>query len=162
MAKKLKIIKHPHPTLSTKAEEVPKKEITKQGRFIDDMIKTMHEANGIGLAAPQVDVSKRIIVISTKDGPLALINPKLTRKSFKKEEGEEGCLSIPGLFGLVKRHYSVTAIGYNSDGAKVSFKASGLFARVLQHEQDHIDGILFINRTKKIMTGNDPDATQNI
>lgn len=162
MAKKLKIIKHPHDTLRQKAAEVPKKEIPQLKSFVDDMILTMNEANGIGLAAPQVNISKRIFVISTKNGALVIINPTLHKKSFKKEEGEEGCLSIPGVYGMVKRHYSVTVRGYNLDSEKISIKADGLFARVVQHEIDHVDGILFIDRAKKLMTGNDDNATQNI
>ncbi|MFZ6036112.1 MAG: peptide deformylase [Patescibacteria group bacterium] len=162
MAKKLTIITHPHPTLRKKAETLDLHDIPKLKGFIDDMKKTMHEANGIGLAAPQVDVSRRIVVISTKDGDIALINPEISKKSFKKEEGEEGCLSIPGVFGLVKRHYSITVQAYTEQAKKIKFTASGLFARVIQHEVDHINGILFIDRTKKIMTGDNTDVTQNI
>lgn len=159
---RLTIITHPHDTLRQKGAVVPIGEIKKHKSFIKDMIETMRDARGIGLAAPQVDTSKRIIVVNTKDGPLALINPEITKKSFKKEEGEEGCLSIPGLFGLVKRHVSITVKAYNHEAEPVTIEATGLFARVLQHEIDHINGILFIDRTKKVMTGNDTDPSEKL
>ncbi len=159
---KLTIITHPHATLRRKADLVPVKEIKKHHSFVKDMIETMRDAQGIGLAAPQVDVSKRILVVNTKDGPLALFNAEIKKKSFKKEEAEEGCLSIPGMFGMVKRHASITVKAYNHEAEPVTIEAQGLFARVLQHEIDHINGILFIDRTKKVMTGNDADPSEKI
>lgn len=149
----LKIITHPHPTLRQKAKAVPVDEIKNLQGFIQDMEKTMIARDGLGLAANQVDVAKQIIVINTKDGVLALINPKLSRKSFKKVEAEEGCLSIPGVFGIVKRHFTLHVAAYNKHGEAVNIKAEGLFARVIQHEVDHINGILFIDHTKKITKG---------
>lgn len=159
---KLTIITNPHPTLRKKAAEVSVSDIVSLKGLANDMIATMREAQGIGLAAPQVNQSIRLIVVNTKDGALILFNPKIKNKSFRKEEGEEGCLSIPGLYGLVKRHISITVEGYREDAHPVSIKARGLFARVLQHEIDHINGILFIDRTKKIMTGNNTDASENL
>ena len=152
----LKIITHPHPTLRQKAADVPLEEIKNLQGFIRDMEKIMIEHDGLGLAANQVNVLKRVIVINTKNGPLALINPKLSRKSFKKAEAEEGCLSIPGVYGLVKRHFSLRLSGYTKQGEPIDFKAEGMFARVIQHEVDHINGILFIDRTKKITKGTVP------
>ena len=149
----LNIITNPHPTLRKKAKEVNLDEIPKLQNFISEMEQTMLKQDGIGLAANQVDVLERIITVNTKDGPLALINPKLHRKSFKKEEEEEGCLSVPGVYGIVKRHYKLTAHAYTRDGDRIKLKAKGLMARVLQHEVDHLDGILFIDRIKKITQG---------
>ncbi len=152
----LKIITHPHPTLRKKAMKVPLEEIKNLQGFIREMEKTMIKHDGIGLAANQVDVPKQIIVINTKDGPLVLINPKLFRKSFRKTEAEEGCLSIPGVFGLVKRHFSLRVKAYTKNGQPIELRAEGLFARVIQHEVDHINGVLFIDRTKKITKGEAP------
>lgn len=158
----LKIITVPHPTLRKKAKAVKPEEIPGLRQFCNDMEKAMLTKDGIGLAANQVDVLKRIIVISTKDGPLTLINPKLSHKSFKKEAAEEGCLSIPGVYGIVKRHYSLRASALTKAGKKIDLKAKGLFARVIQHETDHINGILFTDRAKKMTKGNPPDETTTI
>jgi peptide deformylase len=130
---------------------------------IDDMIETMHAANGIGLAAIQIGVPQRVIVVqlpeeeseegeqgkgkNPEDGELyVIINPELARKSRDVEEGIEGCLSVPGWVGEVSRHRAVTVKGLDSRGRPVRIKAEGLLARVFQHEIDHCDGILFIDR----------------
>ncbi len=153
----LSIITHPHTTLRTKSDDVPVSEIPKLQQFARDLEKTMLAKDGLGLAANQVDVRKRIFCINTKDGPITLINPKFSRKSLKKEEAEEGCLSIPGVYGMVKRHHSLKATAYNKRGERIEIKAVGLLARVLQHEMDHINGILFIDRTDKLID-NQPDG----
>lgn len=158
----LKIITNPHPTLRKRALEVPIDDIKKLQSFITGMEKTMLTHDGLGLAANQVDMLKRIIIINTKDGPLALINPKLSKKSFKKAEAEEGCLSVPGVYGIVKRHFSVQVDAVNKNSEKIDLKAEGLFARVLQHEIDHLNGILFIDKAKKITKGSVPDDTSTI
>lgn len=115
--------------------------------FIEDMFETMYEAQGIGLAAPQVGVSKRIIVIDIeKHHPeyprIALINPVLTL-TVGEELGEEGCLSLPGVRGMVRRSAMVKVEGLLPNGNKIEFDAAHLMARVLQHEIDHLNGILF-------------------
>lgn len=158
----LKIIINPHPTLRKKAKKVKEKEIEKMQKFIRDMEKTMLKKDGIGLAANQVDVLKRIITVNTKDGPLALINPKISRKSFKKEEAEEGCLSVPGVYGIVKRNYRITVSAYTRDAVKIKMKVTGLLARVVQHEVDHLDGILFIDRAKKYAKQDKKDELKNL
>ncbi|MBU0598286.1 peptide deformylase [Patescibacteria group bacterium] len=158
----LNIITNPHPALRQKAKEVDLEEIPKLHQFLNDMAKIMLKKDGIGLAANQVDILKRIIIVNTKDGPLALINPKLLRKSFKKEEAEEGCLSVPDVFGMVKRNYSLTVKAYTKDGQEISIKATGLFARVLQHEVDHINGILFIDKAKNITKGKPRDEQDKL
>ncbi len=159
---KLPIITNPHPTLRKKAATVPIDQIASLEQFAKDMIATMHDADGVGLAAPQVDESKQIIVVNTKDGPLVLFNPKIKKRSFKKERAEEGCLSIPGVFGMVRRHQKITVVGYDRSAHPVTITAQGMFARVLQHEIDHVNGILFIDRTKNITTVNDTDPTENL
>lgn len=115
--------------------------------FIEDMFETMYEAQGIGLAAPQVGVSKRIIVIDIEQHHpeyprIALINPALTL-TVGEELGEEGCLSLPGVRGMVRRSAMVKVEGLLPNGNKIEFDAAHLMARVLQHEIDHLNGILF-------------------
>lgn len=125
-------------------------------RLIDDMVQTMYEAEGVGLAAPQVGVSLRIVVIDAGDGLIELVNPVLV-----ETEGSacaaEGCLSIPGVFGDVERGAKVTVEALNREGKKVSITATGLLARALQHEIDHLDGVLFIDRAQTIFKGQQND-----
>ncbi len=141
-----------NPVLRTKAKRVKKVDETTQ-KLIDDMIETMQQAPGVGLAAPQVGVSLRILVIETpedEDDPqggtaLQLINPEIL-KADGEQFGEEGCLSIPGYVGMVKRNMNVTVKALNRKGKEVKIKATGYLARVLQHEIDHLDGVLFTDR----------------
>ena len=117
-------------------------------RLADDMIQTMHQAPGVGLAAPQVGRSLRLIVFDVgdeADGARALVNPVL-RDEWGEQVGEEGCLSIPGLYYPVKRAMKVWAEGFDTTGLAVTLEAEELMARVLQHEVDHINGVLFIDR----------------
>ncbi|MFQ6101245.1 MAG: peptide deformylase [Anaerolineae bacterium] len=124
--------------------------------LIDDMIETMRTANGIGLAAVQIGVPERVIVVEvpedneSEENPKprklhVVVNPKLARLSRQMEEGIEGCLSIPGWVGEVPRHYAVTVKGLDLRGRAVRIKAEGLLARVFQHEIDHCNGTLFID-----------------
>jgi peptide deformylase len=117
-------------------------------RLADDMIQTMHEAPGVGLAAPQVGRSLRLIVFDVGEeagGARALANPVL-RDEWGEQVGEEGCLSIPGLYFPVKRAVKVWAEGSDTGGHAVTIEAEELLARVLQHEVDHLNGVLFIDR----------------
>lgn len=114
------------------------------------MVKTMIKADGVGLAAPQIGKNIRLIVINSKDGVFCLVNPKFIKKSWARELGQEGCLSIPGVFGEVKRHKKISLAYYNQEGKKVKLTAEGMMARVIQHEIDHLDGILFIDKAVKI------------
>lgn len=129
--------------------------------LIDDMIPTMYERDGVGLAAPQVGHGFRVAVLTPdpehfeqyrekKNEALVIINPVMMHHSLFREEGEEGCLSVPEIFGLVRRWKSVTVRYLDREGKKKTIKASGLLARCLQHEIDHLDGMLFIDRTKKL------------
>jgi len=116
-------------------------------QLIDDMFETMYDAPGVGLAAPQVDVSKRVIVIDVsedKNAPLALINPSVTLKAGI-EEMEEGCLSVPGIYENVERASSVRVSFLDRDGKPCDIPADGLLAVCLQHEIDHLDGKLFVD-----------------
>lgn len=121
-------------------------------RLLEDMIETMYEARGIGLAAPQVGISKRVIVVDIGDGPICLINPKLDEMEGE-EIGPEGCLSIPGVQGEVKRAAKLVARGVDEQGRKVRIPAEGLLARVFQHEVDHLDGRLFTDLASDIRDG---------
>ncbi|MBM3463310.1 MAG: peptide deformylase [Armatimonadetes bacterium] len=115
------------------------------GQLLDDMLDTMHANNGIGLAAPQVGISKRIIVIELpddEDGPIKMINPRIVEKEGSVV-GLEGCLSIPNVYGDVERAEKVVVKGLDEKGKPSRIEASGLLARVFQHEVDHLDGVLF-------------------
>lgn len=127
-------------------EEIKSEEIQ---QLIKNMAITMLDKDGAGLAAPQVGKNIRLFVVETKDGSLVFINPKITRKFFKKEIDTEGCLSLPGIWGKVKRNYRVKVEFIDKNGNKQSLKAQGLLARVIQHESDHLDGILFIDKIEK-------------
>jgi peptide deformylase len=129
------------PVLREVAKPVP--EITKNVlKLLDDMAETMYDAEGVGLAAPQVGISKRIIVIDCGDGLIEMINPEILEKSGE-QTGPEGCLSIPGLTAEVKRANYVKAKGLNRYGEEIIVEGEGLKARCLQHEIDHLNGVLF-------------------
>ena len=116
--------------------------------MIDDMFETMNQSNGIGLAAPQVGKNIRVIIVDTqqkKSKPFALINPEIVHAEGEQLY-EEGCLSCPGLSGIVKRAAKVTVLGLDENGADIKIEADKLLAVVLQHEIDHLDGILFLDR----------------
>ncbi len=124
--------------------------------LIRDMTDTVLDEKGLGIAATQIGSNHRIAVINGQDGTYAVINPRIIKRSIRTETDEEGCLSIPDVFGLVKRAKSVTVTFLDVDGKAHREKASGLLARVYQHEIDHLDGILFIDRMKKITKGTLP------
>ena len=122
-------------------------------RLIDDMMQTMYDADGVGLAAPQIGVQQRVIVIDVREAglePFALVNPGIVEVSPETERGEEGCLSIPGIRDIVERPARVTVTGLDRDGADVRIDADGLLARALQHEVDHLDGVLFLDRVSAL------------
>ncbi|AGC68341.1 peptide deformylase Def [Thermoclostridium stercorarium subsp. stercorarium DSM 8532] len=122
----------------------PVKEINDRiNELIDDMLDTMYDANGVGLAAPQVGVLKRICVIDVGEGPIVLINPEKIEESAEQVVDIEGCLSIPGVYGEVKRPERVVVKALNRKGESFTIEGTGLLARALCHEMDHLDGILF-------------------
>lgn len=151
MAKILDIITSPNPNLKKRSDEIKDPTAPEVQNLIPDLVLTMVQKDGIGIAAPQVGINIRLTIINTADGPLALINPEITFKSKKMELGEEGCLSVPGIFGLVRRHAKIKVKARTYSGDKVEFSAQDLFARVIQHEIDHLDGILFIDKAEKII-----------
>lgn len=121
-------------------------------KLIDDMAETMYNADGVGLAAPQVGISLRVIVIDVDEELIELVNPVII-KSEGCELGNEGCLSIPGVFGEVERFSKVTVTGLNRYGKTITITGSGLLSRALQHEIDHLNGILFIEKAQTIHKG---------
>ena len=152
-----------HPVLRKKARKVDR--ITSDvRRLVEDMIVTMRDAPGVGLAAPQVGISQRVIVVEfaedeeRADVPegeppppppkklYAVINPEITYRSEAMVEGVEGCLSIPGWAGVVNRHEEIEVKGLNRAGGKFKLRAQGWLARIFQHEVDHLDGVLFTDR----------------
>jgi len=141
----LEIKEYGDPVLREKA--LPVKEITLEIlNLIKDMAETMYTDSGVGFSAPQVGVSKRIIVIDEeKDGLIVLINPMIV-KGEGEVVAEEGCLSVPGIYSQVKRSSKVTVKALNENGDPIEITKEGLTARALQHEIDHLDGILFIDR----------------
>jgi peptide deformylase len=157
-----KILTDNHPTLRKVAKKVDPAEISDPlfQQLLDDMFATMYDAPGIGLAAPQIGVSKRIFVYEISDdrtedeggehyGPGVVINPKFTVKQGEIE-ATEGCLSVPGYVGEITRFGEVTCTGLDRYGKKISLSGTGLFARMLQHEVDHLDGILYVDTAKNI------------
>ncbi len=154
-----KILSDNHPVLRTRAQEV-KNINSAVSRLIDDMIETMREAEGVGLAANQVGVPKRILVASDcqEDGEVyALINPRCEEKEGE-EIGVEGCLSVPGQYGQVPRCQKVTVSALNRKGEKVRLKLEGLPARILLHEMDHLDGILITDKAIRML---DPEELKS-
>ncbi|MFC1788104.1 peptide deformylase [Patescibacteria group bacterium] len=147
----LEVLKNPNPFLREKSTPLKEDEISAPTTqdLIDSMIKTMHETNGIGIAAPQVGVHQRMIIVETGHGPIAFINPKITSKSLRKIESEEGCLSVPDVYGIVKRHKKIKVEALSREGKLLKLEVTGLQAVIFQHEIDHLDGILFIDKVKK-------------
>ncbi len=153
-----RIVADGHPTLRKVAKKVNPKEIADPlfQQLIDDMFETMYAAPGVGLAAPQVDVSKRLFVMDVgKDddhplgGQYVVINPKI-EAADEETEMVEGCLSVPGFVGDITRYDHVVVTGLDRDGLKVRLEGRGLFAQALQHEIDHLNGVLYIDKAKNV------------
>ncbi|HUO90682.1 MAG TPA: peptide deformylase [Rhizomicrobium sp.] len=159
----LKIAKMGHPVLAQKAQPVANPSAPEIRRLVSDMVETMIDANGAGLAAPQVHVPLRVVVFQAPDGrsdpglseeerfdhtaPLTvLINPEIEIMSRQLEGGWEGCLSVPGLRGFVERPFHIRYRGTDLEGRQIARTAKGFHARVVQHEYDHLDGMLYPSR----------------
>lgn len=159
------IVTVPEPVLRRKARKVTDFGHELQA-LIDDMVETMRAAPGVGLAAPQVNVPLRVIVVEFGDEEdenvppklYTLVNPEIVRHSSELVVGTEGCLSIPGLIGDVDRMKSVTVKGFNRRGQPVRVKAEGWLARIFQHEIDHLDGILFTDRALRVWKPQEGEA----
>lgn len=152
------IVTEGDPVLRKVAKRVDPKEIAEPlfQQLIDDMFETMYAAPGVGLAAPQINISKRIFVVDTGEDPdhpegtkHAVINPKI--ESVDEEiELHEGCLSVPGLIGDIKRYERVVVTGLDRDGEKIRLEGNDLFAQALQHEIDHLNGVLYTDKAKNL------------
>jgi peptide deformylase len=142
----LSILRYPDPRLHTVAKPVA--EVDERIRtLVDDMLQTMYANDGVGLAATQVDVHERVIVMDTSDernAPRVLINPEILARSDELVQGEEGCLSVPQIYDKVPRHARVTVRALGRDGRTVEFEAEGLEAVCVQHEMDHLVGKVFV------------------
>ena len=156
-----KIVTLPEPVLRRKARAVTTFDKTLQ-TLIDDMVETMREAPGVGLAAPQIGLSERLIVIEYYEKPeeeekeeaskkvWAVLNPEIVKASEEMVMGVEGCLSIPNLVGEVERHAAVQVKGLNRHGKPTKIKAEGWLARIFQHEIDHLNGVMFTDRATHV------------
>ena len=166
----------PDPVLRKKARKVAKVS-SETRRLIEDMIATMRDAPGVGLAAPQVGVSQRVIVVEyaeekevpqPEDAPApkprlyALVNPMIVRASHETVIGTEGCLSVPGFCGDVNRFTEVTVEGTNQQGATVRIRAKAWLARIFQHEIDHLDGVLYVDRADKVWEIKPENTQENV
>jgi len=168
LMKNLEVIKLPHPTLRMKAHEIRDFGNDLQ-ELAEDMIVTMREQDGVGLAAPQVNQSLRMIVVeypeddSREDAEAKLfvmVNPVIVKRSEETVLGIEGCLSVPDVVGEVERAVQVEVRGFNRYGKKMKVRAKGWLARVFQHEIDHLDGVLFIDKATQVWKPSDQEALQ--
>lgn len=157
--RRLAIVKYPGTVLRKKA--APVHNITPEIlSFIDEMSEIMYESNGVGLAAPQVNVSLRIIVVDVGNGLQVVINPEIIEREGS-QTGVEGCLSLPDLHGDVTRAQKVVVRGLNRRGKKITLSGEGFWARAMQHEFDHLDGVLFTDRVipeSLVWVTGEPDA----
>ena len=150
----LKVARMGHPVLRLRGRALDKGDIRDPlfQKLIDDMIETMHEYNGVGLAAPQVHESVRMFVALLDEDPDAkteasvIINPEITPLSGEREDGWEGCLSIPDIRGMVPRFTDISVKALDRDGRSIELRLKKFTARVVQHETDHLDGVLFFDR----------------
>jgi len=143
----INILRYPNPVLRKKCKPI-KKVDSKIKTLIENMIDTMHAAPGVGLAAPQVGENIQLITVDIGEGAFALINPKITKKNKEFQVFEEGCLCLPGIVAPIERYSQITVEGLDKNAQKITIEASGFLATVLQHEIDHLSGILFIDKVQ--------------
>jgi peptide deformylase len=156
----LKVARMGHPVLRRRARPLDKSDLRNAllQKFIDDMIETMHEYHGVGLAGPQVHEGLRLFVAMLDEEPgedsdtMVFVNPEVVPNSSEMEEGWEGCLSIPDIRGMVPRHTDITLKALDRNGKPIEMALRGFPARVAQHETDHLDGVLFLDRMKAMHT----------
>ncbi|MEN9557651.1 MAG: hypothetical protein RL141_20 [Candidatus Parcubacteria bacterium] len=149
------ILTHPNPQLRERSREIEISRITtpEYQAFADAFGAFMVQSDGVGLAAPQIGIQERIIAVqpSPRDPIAVYANPEIVKVSAAMQESEEGCLSVPGIYGMVDRHKRITVRAYNRHGRRIELDLSGFPAIVFQHEIDHLDGVLFIDKMKKTM-----------
>lgn len=152
---KLKIVTYPNKILRTKLKKIENFNDPQLKKIIKEMKKAMIKYDGIGLAANQVGLDMQLIIVDTKDGPQAFLNPTIKNRSFLKQKFDEGCISFPEITGWVSRPKKITLEYQDSDGQKHETEIDGLYATVFQHEIDHINGTVFTDRIYKFTTGED-------
>jgi len=140
-------------SLEVSADEVTTKEFQD---YLDKLIRTMHVEDGIGIASPQVGINKRIFIAHIKHQDMAFINPVITKSSEATVETEEGCLSVPGVYGHVTRPKRVTITAIDRHGRKMEFDLKNIEAVIVQHELDHLDGVLFVDKMTEVTRGTYP------
>jgi peptide deformylase len=156
----LKVARMGHPVLRRRARALDRSDLRNAAvqKFIDDMVETMYEYHGVGLAAPQVHEGLRLFVAMLDDEPgeeseaLVVVNPEITANGETTEEGWEGCLSIPDIRGMVPRYTDITMKALDRHGKAMELRLRGFPARVAQHETDHLDGVLFFDRMKSMQS----------
>jgi peptide deformylase len=156
----LKVARMGHPVLRRRARALDRSDLRNPAvqKFIDDMVETMYEYHGVGLAAPQVHEGLRLFVAMLDDEPgeeseaLVVVNPEITANGEATEEGWEGCLSIPDIRGMVPRYTDITMKALDRHGKAMELRLRGFPARVAQHETDHLDGVLFFDRMKSMQS----------
>jgi len=154
------IVKHPDDVLRERAREVTKFNANLH-KLLDDLADTMYDADGVGLAAPQIGISKRVFVVDADEehGLVELVNPEIVSKEGE-QLGPEGCLSIPGLQGDVRRAQKVVVRGQDRYGNPVEYTGTDLFARAIQHELDHLNGVLFIDLAESVYERKAPESDE--
>lgn len=163
----LDIVTFPEPSLRLKSKQVTKFD-TELQTLVDNMFETMRAAPGVGLAAPQIGESVRLVVVeytededeNAKPKKYVLVNPEIVKRSEEMVTDIEGCLSLPGLAGIVERHEAVTIKGKNRFGKPLKIDAEGWLARIFQHEIDHLDGVLYIDRAEEVFEPTPEEAEQ--
>ena len=163
----LNIVTFPEPSLRLKAKQVTKFD-TELQTLVDNMFETLRAAPGVGLAAPQIGESLRLVVVeytededeNAKPKKYVLVNPEIIKRSEEMVTDVEGCLSLPGLTGRVERHQAVTVKAKNRFGKPLKIEAEGWLARIFQHEIDHLDGVLYIDRAEEVFELTPEEAEQ--
>jgi peptide deformylase len=148
-----KIVKEPEKVLRGKARPLSANEMNtpQLHKLVKDMIHTMYDAKGVGLAAPQIGLDQQIIIVAPPDEePIAVINPQIVKRSVGTNPSEEGCLSVPGIWGTVRRANTLTVKGFKPDGSPFRKNVRDFEATIFQHECDHLQGVLFIDKAKDL------------
>ncbi len=147
------VVKEPTPSLRERSQEVEVSQIQTPEfqNFLDKLTRTMLVEDGVGIASPQVGNNIRAIVVNLPTGPECFMNPEITKKSETMVDSDEGCLSVPEKYGVVQRHKKVTLRALNRHGRRIEFEAKAFPAIIFQHEIDHLDGVLFIDKAKNIV-----------
>ncbi|SHE60956.1 peptide deformylase [Seinonella peptonophila] len=144
-----RIVQYPNQVLKERSREVSKFN-DRLHKLLDDMAETMYDAEGVGLAAPQVGILKRVIVVDIGEGLIEVVNPEIVERSGEQIDPPEGCLSIPGLLAEVRRAQWIRLRGMDRHGKPIELEAEGYLARAFQHEIDHLNGILFLDVADRI------------